>query len=76
MGIRVTFSGGKPKITDGLFPEVKEVLGGYWMIQVRSKEEAVKWASPCPASDNEIIAVRQVHELSNFNAGVQAAAAS
>ena len=72
MGIRVTFSGGKPKITDGLFPEVKEVLGGYWMIQVRSKEEAVKRAS----SDNGIIAVRQVHELSNFNADVQAAAAS
>src|SRR3989475_12768922 len=40
MGARVTFSGGKPKVTDGPFTEAKEILGGYWMIQVKSKEEA------------------------------------
>ena len=61
MGARVTFSGGKPKVTDGPFTEAKEVIGGYWMIQVKSKEEAVEWASRCPASDNEMIELRQVH---------------
>jgi hypothetical protein len=52
MGARVSFSGGKPTVTDGPFAEAKEVLGGYWMIQVKSKDEAVEWASRCPASDN------------------------
>jgi hypothetical protein len=75
MGARVSFSRGKPKVTDGPFSEAKEVLGGYWMIQVRSKEEAVEWASRCPASDNEIIEVRQVQEFSDFPADVQQAAA-
>ena len=75
MGARVSFSGGKPKVTDGPFTEAKEVLGGYWMIQVKSKEEAVEWASRCPASDNEVIEVRQVQELSDFPADVQQAAA-
>ena len=75
MGARVSFSGGKPKVTDGPFVETKEVLGGYWMIQVKSKEEAVEWASRCPASDNEVIEVRQVFEMSDFPADVQKAAA-
>jgi hypothetical protein len=64
MGTRVSFSGGKPKATDGPFIEAKEVVGGYWMIQVKSKEEAIEWASRCPASDNEIIEIRQVQEFS------------
>jgi hypothetical protein len=76
MGARVSFAGGKPKVTDGPFAEAKEVLGGYWMIQVKSKEEAVEWASRCPASDNEIIEIRQVQELSEFPADVQKAAAA
>ena len=59
-GARVSFSGGKPTVTDGPFTETKETLGGYWMIQVKSKAEAVEWASRCPASDNEVIEVRQV----------------
>ena len=75
MGARVTFSDGKPKVTDGPFPEAKEVLGGYWMIQVKSKEEALEWASRCPASNNEVIEVRQVQELSDFPPDVQKAAA-
>src|SRR2546422_4177913 len=75
MGARVSFAGGKPKVTDGPFAEAKEVLGGYWMIQVKSKEEAVQWASRCPASENEVIEVRQVQEFSDFPADVQAAAA-
>jgi hypothetical protein len=76
MGARVSFSGGKPTVTDGPFAEAREVLGGYWMIQVRSKAEAVAWASRCPASDNEVIEVRQVQEMSDFPAEVQKAAGS
>jgi len=75
MGARVSFSGGKPRVIDGPFIETKEVLGGYWMIEVKSKEEAVAWASRCPASDNEVIEVRQVQEFSDFPANVQEVAA-
>ena len=75
MGARVSFEGGKPKVTDGPFAEAKEVLGGYWMIQVKSKEEAVEWASRCPGSENEVIEVRQVQEMADFPADVQEAAA-
>ena len=71
MGARVSFAGGKPTVTDGPFAEAKEVLGGYWMIQVKSKEEAVEWASRCPASDNEVIEIRQVQELADFPPDVQ-----
>ena len=75
MGARVTFPGGKPKVTDGPFVEAKEVLGGYWMIQVKSKEEAIEWVSRCPASANEVIEIRQVQEFAGFPADVQEAAA-
>jgi hypothetical protein len=75
MGARVVFAGGKPQVTDGPLIEAKEVLGGYWMIEVSSKEEAIEWAKRCPASDNEVIEVRQVQELSDFPADVQEAAA-
>ena len=74
-GARVTFPDGKPQVTDGPFAEVKEVLGGYWMIQVRSREEAIEWAKRCPASPNETIEIRQVQELSDFPPDVQKAAA-
>jgi len=75
MGARVSFSGGKPKVTDGHFTEAKEVIGGYWMIQVNSRQEAIDWASRCPASDNETIEIRQVQEFSDFTPEVQDAAA-
>lgn len=75
MGARVTFPGGKPKVTDGPFSEAKEVLGGYWMIQVKSKQEAIEWASRCPAGENEIIEIRQVQEFADFPADVQQVAA-
>lgn len=74
-GARVTFKGGSPKVTEGVAPEVKEVLGGYWMIQVNSQEEAIAWASRCPASDNETIEIRQVQEFEDFPEDVQQAAA-
>ena len=75
MGVRVSFSGGKPRVTDGPFTEAKEVLGGYWMIQVKSKEEAIEWAKRCPGSDNEVVEVRQVQEFSDFPVDVQKEAA-
>ena len=65
-GSRVTFSGGKPAVTDGPFAEAKEVLGGYWMIQVKSKAEAIEWAKRAPMLDGDTIEVRQVQELSDF----------
>ncbi len=74
-GARVSFSKGKPSVTNGPFPEAKETLGGYWMIQVNSREEAIEWAKRCPAGDNEIIEIRQVQELTDFPADVQAVAA-
>src|ERR1700683_4611909 len=75
MGARVSFPGGKPVVTDGPFTEAKEVLGGYWMIEVKSRDEAIAWAKRCPASNNEIIEIRQVHEMSDFPTEVQEAAA-
>jgi len=73
MGARVSFADGKPHVTDGPFPEAREVLGGYWIIQVKSKAEAIEWASRCPAGPNEVIEVRQIQELSDFPADVKAA---
>lgn len=75
MGARVSFAGGKPKVTDGPFSESKEVIGGYWMIQVNSKQEAIDWASRCPASENEVLEIRQVMEFADFTPEVQQAAA-
>jgi hypothetical protein len=75
MGARVSFAGGKPMVTDGPFAEAKEVLGGYWMIEVGSKAEAIAWAKRCPASENEVIEVRQVQEMDDFPEDVQEAAA-
>ncbi|WP_314962494.1 YciI family protein [Bradyrhizobium cosmicum] len=75
MGARVSFATGEPVVTDGPFTEAKEVLGGYWMIEVASREEAIAWARKCPASTNEIIEIRQVQEMSDFPLEVQTAAA-
>jgi hypothetical protein len=74
MGVRVSFTGGKPAVTDGPFAETREVIGGYWMIQVKSKQEAIEWASRCPASDNEVIEIRQVQEFADFPEDVKSAA--
>jgi hypothetical protein len=75
MGARISFAGGRAKVTDGPFTEAKEVIGGYWMIQVKSKEEAIEWASRCPGSENEVIELRQVQDFSDFPPDVQKAAA-
>ena len=74
-GARVTFSTGKPLVTDGPFAEAKEVLGGYWMIDVPSQADAIEWAKRCPAGPNEIIEIRRVQEMSDFPEEVRKAAA-
>ena len=74
-GARIKFSGGQRTVIDGPFAETKELIGGFWIIQVKSKAEAIEWASRCPGSDNETIEVRQVQEFSDFPADVQEAAA-
>ncbi len=74
MGARVSFATGEPVVTDGPFSETKEVIGGYWMIDVASHAEAISWAKKCPATGNEIIEIRQVQEMADFSADVQEAA--
>ncbi len=76
MGARVSFPGGQPIVTDGPFAEAKEVIGGYWMIEVKSLAEAIAWARKCPASNNETIEIRQVQEMGDFPPDVQEAAKS
>jgi hypothetical protein len=70
-GARVTYGGGKPKVTDGPFTESKEVLGGYWLIQVKSREEAIEWAKRIPAGDAKFVEIRQVFDVTDFPADVQ-----
>jgi len=74
-GVRVSYKGGRATATDGPFAEAKECVGGYWMIQVKSQDEAVEWAKRAPMGDNEIIEVRRVQEMADFPPDVQAAAA-
>ena len=64
-GARVRFSGGKPTVIDGPFTEAKELIAGYWMIQVKSRDEALEWARRVPFDDGEI-ELRQVFELEDF----------
>ncbi len=64
-GARVDFSGGKPTVTDGPFTEAKELIAGYWVIQAKSKEEAVEWARRVPFQEGEI-EIRQVFEAEDF----------
>jgi hypothetical protein len=68
-GARVKFSGGKPTVTDGPFTEAKELIAGFSMLQVKSKEEAIEWVKRWPASDanGEVeIEIRQVYEADDF----------
>jgi hypothetical protein len=64
-GARVRFTGGKPTVKDGPFTESKELIAGFWLIQVKSKEEAIEWARRVPFVEGEI-EIRQVFELEDF----------
>ena len=72
-GARVTTVHGKPKVTDGPFAEAKEAIGGYWIIDVGSRDEAIAWASRCPLSPGDTLEIRQVFELTDFPSDVQRA---
>ncbi|MFO1321613.1 MAG: YciI family protein [Burkholderiales bacterium] len=74
MGARVSFATGKPVVTDGPFVETHEVLGGYWLIDVPSKADAIAWAKRCPGSPEETIEIRQVMEMADFPEETQKAA--
>jgi len=74
VGARVTFSDGEPKVSRGPFPDVKEALGGYWMIRVNSQDEAIDWMMRCPMHGNGVVEIRQVFEMEEFPADVRAAA--
>jgi len=73
-GARVAFGAGKPIVTDGPYIESKEVVGGYWLLQAKSKEEAVESARRYPAADGDVIEIRQVFEVSDFPYNVKQAA--
>src|SRR5690625_4707634 len=72
-GARLTFAGGKPLVTDGPFMETKETLGGYWLLDVESRDAAIGWAKRCPAGENEVIEIRRVQEMEDFPPDVQKA---
>jgi hypothetical protein len=74
-GHRVAFSGGKPTVIDGPFTEAKEAIGGYWIIDVKSKDEALEWAKRVPTVDGDFtIEVRKIQDISEFPPDVQEAA--
>ncbi len=75
MGARVTFHGGKASVNEGPFKDISEIVGGYWIIEVKSKQEAIELASRCPAGDNETIEIRQVQEMEDFPEDVKKVAA-
>jgi hypothetical protein len=74
-GARITWDeAGKPIVTDGPFAESREVIGGYWIIQVKSRDEAIEWARRVPAFDARKVELRQIFEMTDFPADVQKAA--
>ena len=68
---RVTCKGGKSKVTDAPFPETKEVVGGFWIINVKSREEALEWASRIPGRESEMVEVRRLFDLTDFDPETQ-----
>ena len=73
-GARLAFSGGQASVTDGPFIQTKEVIGGYWILQAKSKQQVIDWMQRCPAQADDVIEIRQIAEMSDFPADVQAAA--
>jgi hypothetical protein len=72
-GVRIEFKGGKRIVTDGPFAETKELLAGFWIIQVKSRAEALEWASRIPFTEGEVVELRQVFETEDFPADVMPA---
>lgn len=66
-GARIRFpAGGKPTVSDGPFSETKEIVGGFWILQVKSKQEAIEWMKRCPTMGGEMLEIRQVFEAEDF----------
>jgi hypothetical protein len=65
-GARLAFAGGKPTVTDGPAIEAKEVVGGYWLVDAKSKEQVIDWWKRCPAEDGDVIEIRPIADLSDF----------
>jgi hypothetical protein len=65
-GTRVKFVGGKHTVTNGPFPESKDLIAGFWIWQVKSKDEAIEWVERAPFGDGAEIEIRQVHEAEDF----------
>ena len=74
MGARVSFPGGKPTVTKGPFPEQTEALGGFWILKVKSQEEAIEWASKAPFQDDAVIEIRQLEVTEDWPEDVREAA--
>lgn len=71
---RVALSGGKTTVTDGPSMDAKDVVGGYWLLQAKTKQQVVDWMKRCPAQDGDVIEIRQVFEMLDFPADLQASA--
>ena len=69
--VRVKLDGGKKKVVDGPFTEAKEIVGGYWIIQTRTRDEAVEWASRVPVTPGDVVELRQIFEMSDFPEDIQ-----
>ncbi len=65
-GARISYTRGKPKVTDGPFPAAKDLVAGFWVVQVKSKQEAIDWASRAPFGEGAEVEIRQVFEASDF----------
>jgi hypothetical protein len=70
-GMRVQFDGGKRTVTDGPFAETKELVGGYWILQVKSKEEVLEWVKQIPFTHGEEVEIRKVFEPEDFAPAVK-----
>jgi hypothetical protein len=69
--VRVKLEGGKKQVVDGPFTEAKEIVGGYWIIQTRTRDEAIEWASRVPVQPGDTVELRQIFEMSDFPADIQ-----
>lgn len=65
-GARIKFSGKRPTVTHGPFPETNSLVAGFWLIRTKSKEEAIDWISRAPFADGEEVEIRQVFEAEDF----------
>ena len=65
-GARISYTRGEPKVTDGPFPGARDLVAGFWLIQVKSKQEAIDWASRAPFGEGAEVEIRQVFEAADF----------